>query len=297
MRAPQLAEDAVQVVLLARCRHAAIAAGPVAQYFGLSLQEAELLLEKGRGVIASRVPLQAVQRAMPLLAAIGVRIAVQSHDAPQRVERFDLSLRLLEAGVADDVVTALQRLGVKQTISAADFAGPSGLLLSDLPEGRALVYASAMRKLVGVQATLCARTEALYDLFARAGTGKDLAPLRRHLGILGCGAFGPGSAIGVGLDHHVLTHVLARFPQFGLYAVNQAFQRYDLRLTGLGGLSPHELQDFLFTRGFGPAEVRGALQSNPGLRVETGLSRTAALQFMSDYATIGLSVLAELIVS
>lgn len=296
MRAPQLAEDAVEVVLLARGRHPAIAAGLVAQHFGMTEPEAEALLESGHGVITPQMPVAEVRRILPLLATMGVHAALRTPQDQPVARSFDLSLRLLDTNALANVVIVLNGLGVACAMKASVFAAPAGLELNDLSEGRAKGLASALRKLAGLQVTLSRRADALYDIFVRQdGTGADLAPLRHHLSLLGCGATGPGAALATGLNRHILDHVLARFSNGGLCGVNQAFQRYDLRLVGRGRLSLQELQDFLSTRGVGPAEAQLAFASVRGLRVETGLSRAAASQFLSDYASIGLPVRAELV--
>lgn len=290
MSSPQLAEDAVQIVLLAKCRHSDLAAGVVARHFGLSRRRAEALLEDGRGVIAAHVPLADVREILPLFAALGVRVAIRPVDAEAEPDLYDLSLRSTTQKAANAALQELVRLG----FGLGDFSGPSGLVLGSLYEARAKAVALALRSVVGIKVTVSAQSNAVHDLFVREPRA-DLTALRRHLSVLGCLNTGPASALATGLDQRTLTHLLARFPQLGLFGVNQAFQRYDLQLMGRGRLSTQELRDFLVTRGVCAALAGTVLQSDCGLTVERGLSRVAAGQFLSDYAAIGLSARAELV--
>lgn len=298
MRSPQLADDAVQVVLLSKCRHAALAAGPVAKHFGLTAARAEAMLEDGRGVIAAHMPSTGVRKVMPLFAALGVHIAVRPVDADPELELFDLSLRSTTAEAASAALQELRRLGFARPGVAADFASASGLIVGSLAEARAKAVALALRSLGGIKVTVSAQSNAAYDLFVRrAETNVDLTALRRHLCVLGCLNNGPAPTLATGLDQRTLQHVLARFPQMGLFGINQVFQRYDLRLVGRGRLSTRELYDFLVTRGVCTPHASLALTCGHGLTVESGLSRAAAAQFLSDYAAIGLTARAELVLT
>lgn len=291
MTLPQLAEDAVQVTLLAPCRHANLAAGPLAQHFGLSFAAAEALLTLGRGVVASRIKSVDARAAMALLTAMGVQLAIRPVNALPEPEHFDLSLRAPEDAVSA-LTVALARLGIE----VVGFVGPAGRVLTGLSQTKAAAMAVTLRAIPGVQATLSAQSSASYDLFAPvAGQCPDLAPLRRHLAHLGCADRGPAAVLASELDRRMLSHILARFPKIGLLGVNQAFQRFDLTLTGQGRLTTPEFQDFLATRATFGGWVRLDLVAGRGIRIETGLSRAAALQFLADYATIGIPARADLI--
>ncbi|MGV8988861.1 MAG: hypothetical protein ACOH2H_21635 [Cypionkella sp.] len=296
MRSPQLADDAVQVVLLSRCRNAALAAGPVAKHFGLTLGKAEALLERGRGVIASHISMACVRKVLPLFAALGVQVAIRPKDAEPEMETYDLSLRSMAQKPACAALQVLKDLGFDRLGPPSDFAGPSGLVLGDLNERRVKAVEAALRSVSGVQITVCAKSDALYDLFAsEKEPGVNLAAVRHHLAVMGSLASGSALALATGLNQQTLAHVLARFPQQGLFGVNQLFQRYDLELVGQGQLSTQELRDFLATRGISSGQASLAIESGCGLRVEYGLSRAAARQFLLDYAAIGLPVRAELV--
>ena len=172
----------------------------MAQHFGLSLPEAEAVLEGGRGVITPQMPMAEIRRLMPLLAALGVRATLRTVWEGPIARSYDLSLRLLDADALAHVVIVLNGLGVVGAWKAAAFAGPTGLEMNDLTEGRAKGLALALGKLEGLQVTLCSRAEASYDLFAsRNRIDNDLVKLRHHLSLLGCNAKGPGAALATGL--------------------------------------------------------------------------------------------------
>ena len=96
----------------------------------------------------------------------------------------------------------------------------------------------------------------------------------------------PGRGLGQGGDapqHH------------GLVCVNQAFQRYNVILTGLGDVSIRDFVDFLTVRGHTPSVAFDGFMHDQGLTIEYALSRKAAEQFVADYAVIGLQVRAEFV--
>lgn len=292
MTYPQLADDAVQVALLAPGRHANLAAGIVVQHFGLTLAAAEALLTFGRGVIAPRVHPAEARKAIALLTAMGVHVAIRPVDAQAEPEYVDLALRATDDAVAD-LTQALARLGFGEV---RDFGGPSGHVLTGVTRNRAEAVAAALRAIPGVQATLSAQNNARYDLFAPvAGWNVDLGALRRHLVHLGCADAGLGAVLASGLDRRMLSHILAKFGSLGLLGVDQAFQRFDLTLIGPGRLTAQEFHDFLATRAKFGGHLRMDIAAGRGVRIETGLSRAATVQFLSDYATIGIPARADLI--
>lgn len=293
MSVPQLAEDAVQVAVLAPCDRASLAAGTLALHLGIARTAAEALLSAGGGLFVARSRVASFKAAMPILAALGVQVALRPAYAAAEPELCDLSLRL--GGPLANAVAVMERLGLSRATQEADFSGPAGWLIESLPRPRAEEMALALRALPGAQVTLAAQSGARYDLFARGGrVGPEQNALRHHLAVLGCATQGPCRALATGLDRRTLQHLLARFGHLGLTGVHQAFQRYDLVLTGQGRLTQNELRDFLATRGADWSAARVALETGQGLRIEGGLSRAAARQFLSDYATIGLPTRADL---
>ncbi len=242
----EVAESALRVTIAPGRGRAMLARDVLARAFGLEGAEAERLLARG-GTLSGRAP------SLALLRLLGVQ-ADLSTEAP----RFDLSLRLGDPEVE----------------------GPAGIVLEDLPQEAAQATARALRG-DGVQVTLAPHLGALYDVFAPA-RGPLPEALRQYLKLLGAGET-EGPALVAGLEAQVARLVTARFRALGLIAVHQAFQRFDLWVTGSGRLSLREAADFLAARGMGDP---GALAR--GVRVERGLTRAAARQFLNDYRHIGL---------
>jgi hypothetical protein len=117
----------------------------------------------------------------------------------------------------------------------------------------------------------------------------------KHLTDMGCHASDPWPALAVGLDRQMLAHFETRFADHGLVCVNQAFQRYDVILTGLGDVSIRDFVDFLTVRGHTPSVAFDGLMQDQGLAIDTALSRKSAEQFVADYTMIGLQVRADFV--
>lgn len=294
MIASQLAEETVQVALISSGTHANLACGHLGRHFGMKLADAEVLLHRGFGVISAEMPRATAAAALPVLTALGLQVALLPKNAEPPVELSDLSIRLKQADAIHRVRSTLARLGWTGDVTPADFCGPAGFVMNDLPRGKAEDYRAALRALAGVSATLSAQSSAVYDVFAPSGFGQDMTQILRHLSAMSCSAEDLCPQIAVSLDRHMLKRLLARFPNAGLIGVNQAFQRYHLTLTAPGRISIQELADFLATRGCSVAQMNEAVASRRGMRLESGLTRTAAKQFVADYATIGIIVRADL---
>lgn len=293
MTAPQLAEDTVQVAFFAPCESASLAAGTLAQHLGVTKAAAERLLSGGGGLEVARSRAASVRAALPVLAALGVQMALRPVHAVGEPELCDLSLRL--SGPLTRAAAVLERLGLTRALRESECHGPSGWVIESLPRPLAEEVAAGLRAIPGAQVTLAAQIGARYDLFAAGGRmGPGLNALCQHLALLGCVIRGPSKALATGLDRRTLNHVMTHFAHLNLVGVNQAFQRYQLYLTGYGRLTQNELRDFLTTRGANWADARDAIESGKGWRVEGGLSRAAARQFLMDYATIGLPARADL---
>lgn len=291
----QSTETAVQVTLLAATGQPGLAVAPLAQHFELSQSAAAQILAAGQGLVRAAMAPERAQAALPLLAALGVKLAVHPALAAVPVDLVDLSLRLREPGAFAPARQALCRLGWSPDLSPGDFMGPAGLEWLDLPAPQAEGIVAALRAVPGLGVVACRQASAIYDLFAPAGgLQEDGAALLRHLDLLSCGPARHWPALAVGLERKTLAHVLARFAQTGAFGVNQAFQRYDLMLMGGGKISQKDLLDFLATRGRTPQEVLAGLSQNRGLRLEAGLTRPVARQFLADYRQIGLQIRATL---
>jgi hypothetical protein len=296
MTSSQLAEETVQVALISSGNHANLAIGHLSRHFGLRITEAEALLARGCGVIAPEMSRAAAGAAIPVLTALGLQIALVPKNAEPVVERFDLSIRLQEAAAIDLVRPTLKRHGWGYEVAPEDFRGPAGLEITGLTRAKAEDFCAALRSLRGVGVTPCPQSGAAYDVFApTSGLGSDMAQILRYISVLACSAKDHCPPLAVDLDRRMLASLLARFPKAGLIGVNQAFQRFHLTLTGTGRLSGREVADFLATRGRSLVETTEVVSARRGLRLECGLTRAAARQFVADYAMIGMTVRADLV--
>ena len=292
----QTSHDHSDVVLLSAGPVSALASPQLARHFDLPLPFAEAILSKGRGPVATQVPRDRAKAAIGLMATLGVRLAAVPIGEDSALNLSDLSLHLTDLRAAGFVEQKLRELGLWISSDKPDFYGPGGLQIPDLSHEMAQGAVLAFEGTFGTDVTSSAQTDALYDLFLASGQKRsDLTPQIKHLENMGCYAADPWPALAVGLDRQMLAHFETRFPNHGLVCVNQAFQRYDLILTGLGDVSIRDFVDFLTVRGHTPSVAFDGLMHDQGLKLEFSLSRKAAEQFVSDYAVIGLQVRAEFV--
>lgn len=292
----QLADENVQLSLLATTGPVGLAAALLTERFGLSPGYAQSVLEQGYGLLIARLGLSEARAAMPLLAALGLRVAVQPCLALPPDEVCDVSIRIAKAKHATRAILALERLMGLTGLSATAFCGLEGHVVGGLSVARAEWLAAALRHLSGVSAALSEHRTARYDLFAEAElTETESSAVRRHLRLLGSAVGGFSDAIGSGLDRRVVERLLVRFPDLGLFAANQAFQRHELLLIGKGSLSRQEFVDFLVSRPIAQSIPARLLLTSLPLRVESLLTRPAAKQFLADYQGIGMQAITRLV--
>lgn len=288
--------ESVDVVLLSAGPVSAMASAQLARHFDLPFALAEAVLSKGSGPVAAQMPRDCAKAAMGIMATLGVRLAAVpvGHDAEP--ELFDLCLHLTDLRAAVAVEQKLRDLGVWVSDEKPDFYGPGGLQISGVCQGLAEATVLALGRTCGVDVISCAQSDAVYDLFVVSDHEQfSLKPMIKHLSDMGCHAADPWPALAVGLDRQMLAHFEARFPDHGLACVNQAFQRYDLILTGLGDISIKDFVDFLTVRGHTPSVAFDGVLQDHGLTIEFALSRKAAEQFLADYEMIGLQVRADFV--
>ena len=292
----QVADDTVQVSLLATSGCGGLAAAVLAERFGVTLEYAESVLEQGYGLLCPRIPKTQARAALPLLVALGLRVALQPVEAMPPDEVCDLSVRLRELRNAPKLIVTLERLLGVTELNAASFDGPQGYVVFGLSPARAEWLCAELRQISGVFCAVSERQTALYDLFtARSLSTVDHAEVKRQLRLMGCGIGGFGDAIGLELVRRVLDRILLQFPGFGLFGVDRAFQRYELLVVGKGALSGQEFADFMMSRPTTQAiQPRNLMQSLP-LRLENWLTRPAAKQFLGDYGSIGIQAETRLV--
>lgn len=296
MTVAHVAEDDVQVSLLASSGCGGLAAALLVERFGVTLHYAESVLEQGYGLLSPRCSKTQASRTLPLLTALGLRVALQPVEAMPPDEFCNVSVRLRDLRKAGKLGVTLERLLGLAGLTASSFDGPQGYVISDLSPARAEWLAATLRRQSGVYCAISEHRTALYDLFAeRILSSNDHAEVKRQLRLRGCGIGGFGDAIGLGLGRQDLARILAQFPKLGLFGVDQAFQRYELLVVGKGALSGREFSDFMMSRPAGQTtQTRNLMQSLP-MRLENWLTRDAASQFLGDYSSIGIQAETRLV--
>jgi hypothetical protein len=292
----RLADDDVQVSLLAITGQAGLAVDLLVERLDLSVPYAESVLDQGYGLLCQRMPRSKARALKPLLASFGLRIALQPVEAMPPDEFCDISVRISEPKHAPDLIARLDALLGPTGLTVASFDTVAGLVLSDLPLPRAETICRWVSQVPGVHTAMSEHRSARFDLFAQSELSeRDEVEVKRHLRLLGAATGGFGNAVGSGLERIVLDRMLARFADLDLVGVNQAFQRHELVIVGKGSLSLQEFADFLMTR---PAAhwipMRNLLEALP-MRVEGCLTRPAAKQFLSDYSAIGIEAITRLV--
>ena len=296
MAMSQLVNEDVQLSLLATTGHPGLAAELLTERFGLSLDYAESVLDRGYGLLVARLAKAQARAALPLLAILGLRVAIQPCESLPPDEFGDVSIRFVEPKNATKLILALARLLGLTGLTAGSFCGPEGHVLAGLSPAKAEWLGHALRKISGVSVVLSEHQSARFDIFSGAElTEQECMAIRRHLRLLDCSIGGFSGAIGSGMDRRAVERVLARFPDLGLFGVNQAFQRHELLIIGKGTLTQQEFIDFLVTRPVaGKVPARQLLNALP-LRVEAFLTRSAAKQFLADYSAIGMQAITRLV--
>ena len=296
MTQTRIADDDVQIALLAMNGHAGLAADMLVERFGLSEDYAQSVLDQGYGLLVARMGRARAKAALPLLSTLGLHVALQPCEALPPEEYCDVSVRISEARHARKAIATIERLAGISEVTLPDFGGPAGLVIPRLPLTRADWLAHALKRLPGVSACLSEVEAARFDLFAEAElTESEAVAVRRQLRLMDCTLGGFSDALGCGLERRVLQRILGRFPGLGLFGVNQAFQRHELLIIGRGRLSQQEFADFLMTRPIAQQVPAHQLFRALPLKVEANLTRAAAAQFLSDYSAIGMQAVTRLV--
>ena len=294
MNMSYVAEESVQVSLIAAPDCATFAAPTLVHHFGVTLQRAEQVLLQGRGVISDRIAGSLARAALPMMSALGLKVVIGPMGELPVSDRFDLSVRLVDPTQSTRLIKTLERLAGVEGLSEVDLTGPSGYVVEDLTESRLDWLCRALNTISGKVISSASRATESYDLFGPPGEQPSHA-VRLHFRALGQLQNGPGDAWATGLDRDLVRHFLKHFPTLGLFAVRQEFQRYDLFISAKGNLTTREFEDFLTTRTGEQLRPNSRPTRDQPIRIETWLTRAAAGQFLRDYIEIGIPAHAKLI--
>ena len=109
MTIPQLTDEAVKVALLsAKCR-SGLVVHTLSKHFGLSIDDAEVLMKRGSGTIAKRISARLANETKPLLLALGLKIAILPVGAEADEHLCDVFIRVTNAERASPVIRVLRR--------------------------------------------------------------------------------------------------------------------------------------------------------------------------------------------
>lgn len=296
-------ESFMRLTLVAPCATMELAAATLANHLHISLSEAMRRFASPPTLLCSRMEALGARRLANLLAAMGAQVRVEPDGMPPPGQLlFDMSIQPIEGDKLPALAQALSlwlppqvRLPkgrVPARIEVA-LAGLGGLVLESLTETDIAQIRRSLRRVNGLRMAVSNPAAALYDLLpdhsAPFSVPQTISEALKRLGLAPCKLTG---AVAARLDRKTRDHVLARFPNAGLQAMNRDFQRFDLFLTGTHSVSPRELADFLVSRSDLPRH-RLERMSAP-LRIESGLTRDSALAFQADYAALGLETCARL---
>lgn len=247
----------------------------------------EILLAAPRALPA--LPAARARRLRSVLACLGVRLDLTPADGTRHGVTIALQPRAwADASRLSRSIAAV--IGGTSDRQHAALAQPGGLVLHDVLHETAPRLERRLARIRGLRILRDDDPTPLADLFpTRRLTDEEishLARLRRRLDLSADRVMGAALArLPVRLASRLARESLAGL---GLIEVRQAFQRFDLYLTGQTGWMEKDLADFLVAR---TGQSRGRFESlSPAdpVRLDLDLPPATARRFMADYAAIGL---------
>ena len=266
-------------------RMTGLATGILASALGISREEAADRLQTG--MVADGLSVEAARSLRALLSAAG--IAVRTETTPARV---NLSIQL---AVWADGTRAARRLARALDGDADDvgdrLSRPGGMIFTDLDRDAADRLRGVTGRVRGTVVTLSDPATALYDLYlTRPLSDDESARLDDAMQLAGATGDALTGAVAAGLPKALCGVLTGRLAGLDLLAMDQAFQRFDLVLTGTNGWVTRDLADFLTARTHQPRARFEALSPEATMTLDLGLTGALARRFCADYAAIGLFV-------
>ncbi|MBZ4689628.1 MAG: hypothetical protein JG765_879 [Cereibacter sp.] len=285
MTATVSTENKLRITLVSASSPAGLAAGLLSSHLPLTRAEAALRLSRQPSVLAEAAPACVARRLQALMAALGLRVRLDDPATRGTADRVDLWFQANDEAAPAAVARLADHLGLAGTEVAQALHSPAGLVVATTAP-RAADLRRALRRERSLRSAVSDPAVAIYDLFLLPGL-KPTEGLVRLLGRLGSAECSFSGAIAGALDARSAALVQARHGGL-VQAINRDFQRFDLYLTGRSGVTAQELADFFATRCPEPRERLMTLEALGPLRIESGLTRSAASQFISDYAAFGI---------
>lgn len=270
----------VRVTVISADQAALDALGSLSDQLGLS---DEALPRKAPFQLDVEAPLGSTDRLTTMLTALGLKVRLDDTPIDASVS---MAIRAEIWASREALVHPLAALVDQRPDTVAQaLCQPGGLILNDIPPTEAERLRRALRRIRGLAITLSDPASATYDVFA---VTPPQAGLLRHLRLLGQLGDPVTGALAAGLDQRLCRHLSRRFDMQGLLILDRTFQRYDILLTGTGRWVSTELADFLTGRTALPrARFETVSPENP-IRIELGLTHSAARHFHADYAALDL---------
>lgn len=290
------ARSRVVVTTIGTARPAAAAA--VSKGLGLPPEQVVACLYKAPSVLVDSVEPALADKLVGLLSGIGLGVRVESDTAPvpEPEPSLDVALYVRDAAAVVEVAGALSAfLGTPPEQALELVVTPPGVVLGGVsPATVDALQAQLPPESVDVVAS-CSET-ALYDLFAADAPAVVLDGLRRDLAARGIDVLEVGGLLASGLDYETGTALWRRHQASGaIRLLNQAFERFDLVLTGSGDAAARAEQLEALTRLAGvPAELAADVLANLPITLEEGIPHDVLPERLGEYAEAGLQVSARM---
>ena len=256
----------------------------IASILGIEPQQAADRLATLPTVLAENVAPPVARRLSALLTALGIQVRLDPTLSALPIavqEQLDVSVQPKGHLSPEAIARLSRRLGMSEVDVSHALRRPDGLVLRDRSQDEICALRRALRRERALRLVVSAPPTAVYDAFLCPGSVRPTAALMR-LGVKGCRITG---AVFADMNRATAVH-LARQAGGSLMILDRAFERFDLYLRAAPHVDADDLERFLAGRPTAP----GTREATVGRLVDADLPHAAALQFVADYAAIGLEV-------
>ncbi len=263
----------------------------IASILGIEPQQAADRLASLPTVLADSVAPPVARRLSALLTALGMQVRLDPTLSPMQQPTAvlsDVAVQAKARPTAEQASRLAAAVMLPEDEVLARLRCVEGLVLRDRAASQIEALRRALRRERGLRVIVSPQTTDICDAFRRDGAPRPVTEIVR----LGLGPCRLTGAIASGMNRATAACLLRRTGET-LLVLDRAFQRFDLYLVAAHGMDEHDLERFLASRP--TTGVDRAIGGNR--RLDGDLSRKAALQFIADYAAIGLDVRANLRIS
>ena len=226
-----------------------------ARALGVTEDDARTLIANG-GPVAECAARDFAGHLCGYLAVLGLAV-LQPGDRDG--DRWDLALQPRDPAAVPALAVAIAQVLRRDAVAvAAALAGPVGMVIGggDMTDGQR----ARLERMAGLRVLAAQPATARFDLLpGRPADPATLPALSRMLDRLGHRRCPLTGAVAVDIGRAERDALLRRFPAAGLVAVCRAFQRFDLVLAGVGGMTPADA-----------GRLSGGAQRHPPRRLRHG---------------------------